>query len=528
MRPSTSGPGRQVQDASYYLGLLRSKCTMLTTEITRLNGEIEQSHKDTNTYATLERQYETLIKTVRGLEGELADYNLAMDKSRTSTDPADITQYHAALKRRNEYEAGEIDKIFMQRQDRERAIADIEEQMRVIQSRAAAKLDSLPEAARDEYRRLLEENERFSGEITQMQAQLESYNLRISHAEEELGRDRWREEGQRLEKQIGRLRAQLSELQEEARDAEMDPAEMRERLFSKVKSDNEKLATLARRLEEIEEDNEGKRRTIADLDADLDDRKGEDGESQKYEVLYRRDQEITEFLERFPEEKGKADEEKKRMQETIVALLEHSSKELERQHHLPTAEQAANMATDAEAKATEVENAESTHKRLQAELQKRQQELEKIQTLDQKITVELKSLSEKMETMRTEMVTFANIDELKRSSEETTKILEEKRELYVRRRDMARQQVKLLAARVERAKKQLDDDETSKGLEALEQKLRHYENSIFAMREFIDTKGRESEYVSLRDEATKMCDDLNATIMKVQASIVPTMTAAPY
>ena len=33
----------------------------------------------------LERQYETLIKTVRGLEGELADYNLAMDKSRTST-----------------------------------------------------------------------------------------------------------------------------------------------------------------------------------------------------------------------------------------------------------------------------------------------------------------------------------------------------------------------------------------------------------------------------------------------------------
>ena len=33
----------------------------------------------------LERNYETLIKTVRSLEGELADYNLAMDKSRTST-----------------------------------------------------------------------------------------------------------------------------------------------------------------------------------------------------------------------------------------------------------------------------------------------------------------------------------------------------------------------------------------------------------------------------------------------------------
>ena len=33
----------------------------------------------------LERIYETLIKTVRSLEGDLADYNLAMDKSRTGT-----------------------------------------------------------------------------------------------------------------------------------------------------------------------------------------------------------------------------------------------------------------------------------------------------------------------------------------------------------------------------------------------------------------------------------------------------------
>jgi hypothetical protein len=36
---------------------------------------------------SLERRYETLIKSKEILEGELADYNLALDKTRTSTDP---------------------------------------------------------------------------------------------------------------------------------------------------------------------------------------------------------------------------------------------------------------------------------------------------------------------------------------------------------------------------------------------------------------------------------------------------------
>ncbi len=125
----------------------------------------------------MERQYETLIKSVRSLEGDLADYNLAMDKSRTGTvcvcvcvcvcvyayflwasgttsselavlgivpgmiactlqDPEDIAQYHAALRQRNEYEEAEIDKVFLMRQDRERAVADMEAQIRLIQASA--------------------------------------------------------------------------------------------------------------------------------------------------------------------------------------------------------------------------------------------------------------------------------------------------------------------------------------------------------------------------------------------------------
>ena len=50
-------------------------------------------------------------------------------------DPGDITQYYAALKRRNEYEESEIDKVFIMRQEKERAVAELEAQCRAIQVR---------------------------------------------------------------------------------------------------------------------------------------------------------------------------------------------------------------------------------------------------------------------------------------------------------------------------------------------------------------------------------------------------------
>ncbi len=53
MRPASAGPGRQIQDATYYSGLLRSKISLLSAEIGKLKGEIEQFNKDNTTYVTV-------------------------------------------------------------------------------------------------------------------------------------------------------------------------------------------------------------------------------------------------------------------------------------------------------------------------------------------------------------------------------------------------------------------------------------------------------------------------------------------
>ena len=62
MRPASAGPGRQVQDVTYFVGMLRSKISQITTEINRLKGEIEQCNKDSATYTTV--RYETIFRNL--------------------------------------------------------------------------------------------------------------------------------------------------------------------------------------------------------------------------------------------------------------------------------------------------------------------------------------------------------------------------------------------------------------------------------------------------------------------------------
>ena len=87
------GPGRQVQDSSFYIGLLRTKITDITKETRKIKTDMDTMQRDAGQYSQLERKYESLLKEVRNLEGTLADYNLAMDKLRTSTDPQEVRHF---------------------------------------------------------------------------------------------------------------------------------------------------------------------------------------------------------------------------------------------------------------------------------------------------------------------------------------------------------------------------------------------------------------------------------------------------
>ena len=80
MTAQGQGTGRLVYDVAYYIGLLRQKIKDVNTETNRLRTEMDQQSRDNTQYVQLERRYDSLIKNKEQLEGQLADYNLALDK----------------------------------------------------------------------------------------------------------------------------------------------------------------------------------------------------------------------------------------------------------------------------------------------------------------------------------------------------------------------------------------------------------------------------------------------------------------
>jgi intraflagellar transport protein 74 len=75
MNTGIKGPMRQVQDKSYYLGVLRSKIGELNNEVVKLTRELELLQQESSTYLTYEKRAEGLASEVDELRGQLADYN---------------------------------------------------------------------------------------------------------------------------------------------------------------------------------------------------------------------------------------------------------------------------------------------------------------------------------------------------------------------------------------------------------------------------------------------------------------------
>ena len=118
--------GRQVQDASFFLGYLRTKENQIVAEMETLQLEIERLEKECHSMKDNENTNDDLLVEVRELEGILADYNLAMDKARSGTDSEDIIKFQKQLELDNSTLANDIDHIFIIRQQKRKDISEIE------------------------------------------------------------------------------------------------------------------------------------------------------------------------------------------------------------------------------------------------------------------------------------------------------------------------------------------------------------------------------------------------------------------
>ena len=514
MRMKTAGPQRQIQDNTYWLSVLRAKCLEIRAETEKHKGSIEQHGKDSTTYATLERKYEMFIKEVRGLEGQLADYNLAMDKTRAGTNPQEIYQFQMALKEKNSQFRREVDNVFEEKNERGQLIHKCEGEIDNIHRAAEEKIKTLDPHRQQTYRNLVEKNKNLSGQVSGMQHELEQMNKQIHFHEGQLQEDRYRDEHHKLERMKVRLTEERESLKEEEEASKLDPAEAREKLLAKVKASNAKIASLDTHVRALTQENKEYRNSLHDLENELEARNNGQNDKQKYEVLFQRDQDMTQYIDKFPATRQKELDAQKKAQVTVKELLQHMSKDLDRQDNLPTRSEASDMKNDLSFKERQLEASKTTQERLEAELGKRQTELEKIDQLDKKIELELGSLRKKMVSMKEQMVIFKDVDALRDAADDTRRQLQTAKKEYLKRRDQVKRQLSQASSEYERSKKELQRSDTGKTLKGFDEKMRHYEQNIFQLREYIETKSRETDFRALRDDCGRLLDELNSFVIQ--------------
>lgn len=201
----------------------------------------------------------------------------------------------------------------------------------------------------------------------------------------------------------------------------------------------------------------------------------------------------------------------------IVGLLEHIGKGIDDGNSLPTQEVLGELQDVNKFKYKNLETAKKTMESLTAELKKREKELELLKTSEPKLIKELNHLKESITKMKKEIQEYQDIDGLRKRYEQTQEDLSDLSKNYARRRDTMRSQVQSISADNEALKRNLNNNETHKELEETEKRLKGNERTIFELKEFVDTKTRETNYEGLKINCLRIVDALNT--VSIQKSL---------
>lgn len=518
MRTAGNGPARQIQDNSYYLQILRAKCAEIIAEIGVLKGNIDQGQKDNAAYGQLERKYETLTNDMRALQGELADYNLLLDRARVHREVDDVLQEAHQLQASNATDRQRVDEVFNHRNNLESQARDVEHQLQRHHQALAQRLNDIDPGMKDHFMRQQTKHQILSSqELPKRQAELNFFDERLREMEHALTRDPMRNKASRLREELVRLERKHQSLSDELDGPQLSEGQQREMLLNKVKADNAEIAEVERRLSEAQDAIKRGRAQLSQLASEMSE--ANDPKAQKYQELFARDKEMTELIDSFDEKKAVEVNRQETLQEKVVNLLQGISRKLAQAANTGsmTDEKFSEMRSDLDFKQHQMDASVSTSSRLEGELARRKLELEKINTLDEKISTELTQLNEKMEKMASELETYRDLSALKAQSEQKEKELVKSKAAALKRGEAKKGEHAATKQKYEELKAKLAGDEVATSLDELEQKMRHHEQTVYMLTEYIDTKGAETMFQPIAEECHHATTAINAETIRVLA-----------
>ena len=451
------GPQRQFQDKSYFLGALRTKMTELTTEIGRLTREVEAHSEEQGTYLAYDKRVKELAAELTVAQGQLADYNLLVDKLNTDTERAEVEAECQELKAENDVASQEVEALWAEKQLRESQIQQLEVELEQERHMADSLVGAMKPDLRDRFLQLKAANVEYTRAMEEMNQELDVLTSTRASLEDEMAVSAVKREAVGLYEQLAAAEARREELAAEVRERGT-PQQERERLLAQVKEDNEEISMMERQISEAQEKARALGDTREQLDQDLEENQSE--RNQKYRELKKREETMDQFLQAFDDTKESEIQKLAELEGQVATLLEGMSRSLVSVGHLPSSQTFGTMKEDLAFKEGEVEKSRNTLDGLGREHQQLTMNLEKIEALEDKIKTEMTTLKEKMGRMEDEMVTFTDLDRLRMEAEEKRQRLEEERSELQGRREGVLQAMQESQQHLDDIKKALNDNDT--------------------------------------------------------------------
>ncbi len=405
------GPGRQIYDRSYYIGLLRAKQSELNQEIERIHQKWDGLQTDHASFFKLANRQQTLEDEVKRLQGNLGNFNLMVDKAHTSSDPEEVEKEYRRLKTVNEAETKKIDAIITDRSEIERRARDIESAITKHQAQVQEKMDELPEDKRELWFQLQEEDRQLTSEISTVQNQADEVRQSILEQEDLLKRDPLKKQALDLTQSIQSKEGELEDLMESTAHLRLSFPEQKKLLLDHVKRDADSIRKMEEEIKELKDEISGFKDRLHEMNTDLaENQAGTQEDNQKKMMdFYRK---MQDELTSYPATKQQEEADIKVAQQQTVSLLEYISRLEGRSGNLPDAQQHAEMQGELKFKQQQMEQAGQTAEIMDQELLKVKEEAEKLAGIDQKIETEMAQLETRTKEYIEELEVYADMKKL--------------------------------------------------------------------------------------------------------------------
>ncbi|XP_076750118.1 intraflagellar transport protein 74 homolog isoform X2 [Xylocopa sonorina] len=401
---------RQIQDKRYYIGLMQLKIRELNQEIGTIMKDIESQNKERATYMHYDKRAKDLATELTILQGQLADYNIVVDKMTSDVTKEIIEQETEELAARNEHSLLKIENMFEERKKLEQKLTKIGRQLEDEKKRTERLVESMDIDTKEKYDKLLNEKTKWQKAANEMQQELDRLYKEQLYLEEEITLSPLKQEAVKLYLKVIETEEKRDKLREEEKHR-ISPEEEKKNLLLKIKQDNMDIAAAEAQLTEKKKRIHETEQKLEQLEIDIDDTQSE--KQIKYKELRKREEIIEQFMASF--EQNKEDETKKlqKLENTVVEHLGNISNILNIDINFTGTNEMAILNSLPLVIESEYSNNEENFERLAKDNLRLQQIFSEMQILEQKLQTELTDLNERTSNKDNELVILKDLDSLK-------------------------------------------------------------------------------------------------------------------